>query len=304
MNIAYMEAFLYAVYTNSIQQAADKLFLAQPTVSARIKALERELDTNLFARQGRGIVLTEDGRNFVPYAEQIIQTYARAKKSLRPSSEKIMKIGAHFEASDYFIPFALPLFKKTYSHVQLKFISGYKEELVDQLLCNKMQIALLPNVSHPSLRQHLLFNNSLQLVTGIGHPFANRQVIDLDELEKQPFVVVEPALASWNELKYTVEQEGIEVDAPFVVNHFQIAKTLIQNNHAIGFLPKMNVAKELQLGHLRTVKVSFDLPLTQSIYATYYGAEIPLLWEAIIETAEQFKQYDWTKKYQRSLMHV
>ena len=74
MNIDHLEAFMYVVHLKSIHKAANALFLSQPTVTARIKTLERELSTELFTREGRGLILTEQGRAFIPFAEQIIQT--------------------------------------------------------------------------------------------------------------------------------------------------------------------------------------------------------------------------------------
>ncbi len=74
MNIDHIEAFMYVVHYKSTHKAADALFLSKPTVTARIKILDRELETELFERRGRSIVITEKGRGFVPFAEQIIRT--------------------------------------------------------------------------------------------------------------------------------------------------------------------------------------------------------------------------------------
>lgn len=62
MNIANIEAFVYVIHYNSFNKAADALFLSQPSISARIQSLERELDTQLFEREGRSFTLTEKGK--------------------------------------------------------------------------------------------------------------------------------------------------------------------------------------------------------------------------------------------------
>ena len=81
MNIDHIESFMYVVHFSSVHKAAKALFLSQPTVTARIKTLERELDIELFERQGRGIVLTEKGKEFVPFAEQIIHTFNKGRRN-------------------------------------------------------------------------------------------------------------------------------------------------------------------------------------------------------------------------------
>ena len=64
MNIDHIEAFLYVVHYKSIHKAANALFLSQPTVTARIKSLERELGVELFYRDGRSVSVSEKGKIF------------------------------------------------------------------------------------------------------------------------------------------------------------------------------------------------------------------------------------------------
>ncbi|WP_139129201.1 LysR family transcriptional regulator, partial [Paenibacillus nuruki] len=61
MNIENIEAFVYINHYGSFNKAAEVLFLSQPSVSARIQTLERELGCKLFERLGRQILLTEEG---------------------------------------------------------------------------------------------------------------------------------------------------------------------------------------------------------------------------------------------------
>ncbi len=55
MNIDHIEAFMYVVHLNSFHKAAEAMFLTQPTVSARIKTLESELDSVLLRGKGEGL---------------------------------------------------------------------------------------------------------------------------------------------------------------------------------------------------------------------------------------------------------
>ena len=79
MNIDHIESFLYVVEYKSIHKAAHALFLTQPTISARIKALESSLGTALFIRKGRSLILTEQGISFIPYAKKIVETYRKSQ---------------------------------------------------------------------------------------------------------------------------------------------------------------------------------------------------------------------------------
>lgn len=81
MNIENMEAFVYVNHYGSFNKAAEALFLSQPSVTARIQTLERELECKLFDRQSKQTILTEDGRKFLPYAEQMLQVLQKGSKS-------------------------------------------------------------------------------------------------------------------------------------------------------------------------------------------------------------------------------
>ncbi|CAM3211300.1 LysR family transcriptional regulator [Sporolactobacillus spathodeae] len=79
MTIDQLEAFLAVIDNNSFHLAAEELYLSQPSVTSRIKALERELNAELFIRSGRGISLSDSGIRFMPYAKRMLRTYKKAR---------------------------------------------------------------------------------------------------------------------------------------------------------------------------------------------------------------------------------
>lgn len=91
MNIDNMEAFVYVNHYGSFNKAAEALFLSQPSVTARIQTLERELGCKLFDRQSKQTVLTEDGRKFLPYAEQMLQVLQKGKQKLQQRKKPLSK---------------------------------------------------------------------------------------------------------------------------------------------------------------------------------------------------------------------
>lgn len=89
MNIEHIESFLYVVKYKSIHKAANALYLTQPTVSARIKSLEDSLGITLFHREGRSISLTESGKEFIPFATNIVESYYESKKYLNRNNPSL-----------------------------------------------------------------------------------------------------------------------------------------------------------------------------------------------------------------------
>src|SRR5438477_401567 len=73
MLLAQMEGFLEVARRGNVSRAAEAMFVTQPTLTARLHALERELGEPLFARTRRGMKLTDAGRAFLPYAERAMR---------------------------------------------------------------------------------------------------------------------------------------------------------------------------------------------------------------------------------------
>ncbi len=290
MNIDHLEAFIYAVHFNSIHKAADALFLSQPTVTVRIKTLERELDQQLFERSGRGVSLTEKGREFLPYAEQIIQTYEQAKKQLRKESlQEEFVIGANLISSQYFIPYALPVWKEAFPELRFTFVTASNDTLMDKLLRKEVHIAFMKEMIHDGLQQQPLLDNSVRLVSRPGHPFVSRTNIAAEELASEPIIFFECGAFDWNRVHKIFDVANVKPRIEFQVGHLEVAKSLIKCGEGIGFLPALCMKKELEQGELVEIEADHLLRLKQHIYGTYYGTEPPL-WESVKYFAATFSE--------------
>ena len=73
MQLAQVEGFLEVARRTNMSRAAEALFITQPALSARLRALEAEVGSPLFRRGRRGMALTDAGRAFLPYAERAVR---------------------------------------------------------------------------------------------------------------------------------------------------------------------------------------------------------------------------------------
>ena len=80
VEIPQLEAFLEAADRGSFRRAAEALYLSQPSVSARVQALEDEVGVSLFHRTARGVRLTDMGRTFLPFAQRSMETLPTPQK--------------------------------------------------------------------------------------------------------------------------------------------------------------------------------------------------------------------------------
>lgn len=95
MNISLASTFLEIVRTGSFIAAAEKLYVTQTTVTARIHTLEKQIGCKLFVRNRSGASLTADGQKFIEHATQMVQIWETAKRDLPlPSgTAQVLNIG-------------------------------------------------------------------------------------------------------------------------------------------------------------------------------------------------------------------
>ena len=117
MTFQQLTYFLATVEHGSFSGAARSLFLTQPSISEQIRQLEGELGIALFARAGRGLVLTEAGRKFRPEAERVLADVERARDAVaevRDLRGGTLGFGMFGTASAYLIADLATDFRKKY----------------------------------------------------------------------------------------------------------------------------------------------------------------------------------------------
>ena len=72
MNLKQLEAFVQIADSGSFSKAAKDLYLTQPTISAHVSTLEKELNTRLFVRNTKEVKLSDSGTVLYDYAKQMI----------------------------------------------------------------------------------------------------------------------------------------------------------------------------------------------------------------------------------------
>jgi DNA-binding transcriptional LysR family regulator len=95
VHVRDLRYFLEVTRQLHFTRAAETLYISQPALSKQIRALERQLRVTLFDRERGGVRLTRAGAELVPYAEQMTESWERAKRSLANASDCTLLIGMH-----------------------------------------------------------------------------------------------------------------------------------------------------------------------------------------------------------------
>ena len=136
MEISQLRVFQKVAEKGSVSGAAQILNCVQSNVTARIQNLEEELETKLFYRKSRGMILTPAGRVLLGYAKQILHLEKEAKNSLRSDGDVKgqLLLGSFETVAAARLPIILAKYHRLYPDVELSLITGTSTDLNQKVL--------------------------------------------------------------------------------------------------------------------------------------------------------------------------
>ena len=192
MDLEQLRYFVRVAEQGSFSKAAVLLDIAQPTLSRSVRSLEVELKASLFHRNGRGVLLTDDGRVFLNHARGVLRGADAALKAVgrgEPSYAGRVAAGLPPSLSKLIILPLVSTFRERFPRASLGVVDGLSSALYDQLLSGRLDFAILHNpAASPQLAIEPIVTEPLVLI-------GNRQVgrragsVGLADLEGLPLVM-------------------------------------------------------------------------------------------------------------------
>ena len=198
MTLAQLRYAITVAGASSMNEAARKLFISQPSLSAAIKELEEEVGVELFKRTNRGISVTLEGEEFIGYARQVVEQYnlIESKYILKENTKK--KFGVSMQHYTFAVKAFVEMVKqfgmdeyefeihetKTYDVIEN--VKNCKSE-IGILYLNDFNKKVLTKLFHESAVEfHELLKCHIYVYLWKGHPLASKEEISLEELEEYP----------------------------------------------------------------------------------------------------------------------
>lgn len=258
VELAQLEAFLQVAQHRSFSRAAEALFLTQPSVTARIQSLEREIGERLFERTGRSVTLTDAGHAFMPHAQRAltaVQEGTDAIEAVRHGDIGSIRIGASDTIATYVLPGILKQFRETRPRVHVHLTTGQTEGIVEKLLAGETHVAVSRLTQHPEIESLHLYNDDLALVCSPSHPFASRGRVTVAEAGKEPFLFFERS-SSYHTLVYSMFlRVGVVPESVMELDSMETTKHMVEAGLGIAILPVVSVEREVKAGQLTRVEI-------------------------------------------------
>jgi DNA-binding transcriptional LysR family regulator len=168
MDIEQIRTFLSVAANGSFQEAANRLYVTQSTVSMRIQRLEEHLRVPLFVRNRSGAHLTQQGRRFLKHAKSMLLTLEQAKHDIGlPSRFRAsITVGARIALWETMLPRWIGEIRNSLPDVSLRCEIGFEEDLMRRLIEGTVDIGMMYAPQHsPGLKVEHLFDETLVLLT-------------------------------------------------------------------------------------------------------------------------------------------
>jgi DNA-binding transcriptional LysR family regulator len=200
IELRHLRYFIVVAEEGHITRAAERLGMQQPPLSQRIKAIERELDVQLFRRKARGVDLTDAGRVFLDNARAMLahydHTFETTRRTARGEQGRICVGVTPTSPFHPLVPRVIRAFRDAYPRVFLRLDEKLGNELVEQLRQERIDVAFIrtPVANQDGLVIHPLPDEPMRVALPRGHALArsSESSVSLKRLARETFILYGP----------------------------------------------------------------------------------------------------------------
>jgi len=252
MDLHALQAFVEVARHGSFSGAAEALFVTQPAISKRVKALEEELATALFDRIGRKTSLTEAGRALLPRAKQLLdeaEDMRRFASSLSATVSGSLVMGTSHHIGLHRLPPVLKAFRATYPAVRLDIRFMDSEQACHAVESGDLELAIvtLPSTVPDNLEVQAIWTDRLHVVTEPDHALNTGRRIPLEQLVTYPCVLPGSSTYTHSILKQAMGGFGPGLNVSMTTNYLETLKMLVKTGFGWSLIPHTMVDDEIAI---------------------------------------------------------
>lgn len=224
MNLKQLEAFVQVSESGSFSKAAKELFLTQPTISAHISSLEKELNVRLFIRNTKEVSLSDDGKDLYRYAKQITDLEKAIEERFYMDSDDgkhVITIAASTIPAQYLLPKVLMCYRERYPKEQIKIMETDSSEVVTQVVDHMVDVGFTGTVLEKKHCKYIPFyKDELAVITPDTPEYRilkeqNRD--DIDWIKRKPLILRDEGSGTRKEAEKQLKNAGISMETLDIV---------------------------------------------------------------------------------------
>jgi len=271
MEISQLRTLICVAELGSLSKAADRLRIAQPALSRQVRLLEQELGARLFRRHGRGMVLSEQGREILSHAERIMaeldEIRAKAADADAPMVGQVA-IGVPPTVADIVAVPLVAALGKAHPRATLRLVSAYSGYLHDWLNRGEIDLAILydPRPTR-SLRSRPLLIETLFLIGPASAGFSTTGTLPFAALEGRRLLLPSAGHGLRAIVERCAAEAGIALDVVVEADSYATLKDLVRHGHGWTILPLAPIHEDIAAGRLSAVAIVDPVPVRRLVLA-------------------------------------
>ena len=264
VTLTQLTAFLAVVRRGSVTAAAEELVVTQPSVSAAVAALERELGVQLTERAGRTLAPTPAGRAYIPYASDVIGLLERGRRAAVEAAadggRKTLRVSAVTSAGENLAPLLIQAFKAHQPELDVSLDVGNRDSVFRRLAEHEVDVAIAGRVPADSrLTGEPFAPNEIVLVAAAEDPLTRRRWVAAEELSARPWLLREPGSGTRVLCEEYLAAHKLEPEILTLGSNGAI-KQAARVGLGIALISKVAIDLELEHGLLGLIRVRGGLP--------------------------------------------
>ncbi len=249
MELWQLEVFLAVAEERSFSRAGQRLGRTQPAISSAIKSLEGELGDLLFDRIGKTVRLTSAGETLTGFARRMLRIRSEALEAigeLRGVGRGRLSLGANETTCLYVLPEVLAAFNKAYPRVQVEIQRAITRVITRKVIEGSLDfgIVTLP-INSDRLETITIHRDKLMLIVSPQHRLASRKLVQMAELEDEPFILHKVGTTTRERLVKQFSDAGVELRVTMELASIETIKRFVSIGMGISIVPRLCIAREL-----------------------------------------------------------
>ena len=281
MNLKQLEAFVKVAEKRSFSKAARDLYLTQPTISAHISALEKELNIKLFVRNTREVGLTEEGEKLYQYARQMLNLEKLIYETFGcdDGEHSGIKIAASTIPAQYLLPDILSRYSSLYPQEQFELLESDSEGVIKAVTERTVDIGFTGTVLDKKSCEYVpFFNDELIIMMPNNEKYQQIQQTEtgVKWLEEVPIIMREQGSGTRKEAEKQLKRAGIDIRKLNVVGNMEnteVIKQSVKKGIGVTIISRLAAAEDLKWENV----LEYPLGETKKVRKLYivYNKEYP-----------------------------
>lgn len=264
MNLKQLEAFVEVAEGGSFSKAAKNLYLTQPTISAHISSLEKELDVRLFVRNTKEVNLSEDGQLLYRYARQIVDLEKQIEEVFgreKNTEKKCITIAASTIPAQYLLPRILARFNEKYPGEQLKIMETQSFGVVEKIAEHQVDVGFTGTVLEKKHCTYIPFyKDDLVIITPNTEKYQKyrKNPEDVSWIKHENLILREEGSGTRKEAEKQFRNIGIRVEDMNVMASIENPETIkksVERGLGVSVLSRLAVEEEEKDGRILTFPI-------------------------------------------------